>query len=85
MKKIVVEIPNEVFWLLSRHARIKDTSAETLAARFLCGAYCADEYDDLDAQEALQIYHAWSHVDPDALDTEDGVRAYYDMLLETDD
>ncbi|MEZ5961061.1 MAG: hypothetical protein R3C30_11640 [Hyphomonadaceae bacterium] len=85
MKKILVDIPHEVFWLLSRHACSKDITVEKLAARFLCGAYCADEYDDLDAQEQLLIFHAWSHVDPDAMDTDEGVRAYYDMLLEMDD
>jgi hypothetical protein len=83
MKKMLVEISDEAFRRLSRHALVKDTTAEKLAARFLCGAYCADEYDDISPDEVAQIALAWEHADPDLLHTDDGVRAYYD--LHTDD
>jgi hypothetical protein len=84
MKTMLVEISDEAFRRLSRHACEKDTTAEKLAARFLCGAYCADEYDDFSVDEIMTIEHAWLHADPDMLHTDEGVRAYYDMMLQRD-
>lgn len=81
---MIVEISDEAFRRLSRHALSKDTTAAKLAARFLCGAYCADEYDDPDDSLLDYIHHAWLHADPDMLDTDDGVRAYYDLHLDDD-
>lgn len=84
MKKMIVEIPDEAFRRLSRHALAKDTTAEKLAAHFLCGVYCADSYDDVSPAEHAQIHHGWLHADPDMLHTDEGVRAYYDLHLDDD-
>lgn len=80
MRKFIVEISDEAFHRLGRHALSRDTTTEKLAAQILCGAYCADEYDDPDDY----IEHAWVHVDPEMLDTDEGVRAYYDAYLDND-
>lgn len=82
MRKFIVEISDEAFKCLGRHALAKDTTTEKLASQILCGAYCAEEYDDPDLSEYID--HAWLHVDPDMLDTDEGVRAYYDMHLDDD-
>jgi hypothetical protein len=83
MKVMLVEISSEAFRRLSRHACARDTTAEKLAARFLCGAYCADQ-DDGDHELYDMIEHAWLHADPDMLDTDEGVRAYYDLHMDDD-
>lgn len=82
MRKFIVEISDEAFHRLGQHALSKDMTTEKLASKILCGAYCADEYDDPDLHG--YIAHAWVHADPDMLDTEDGVRAYYDQYLDND-
>jgi hypothetical protein len=82
MRKFSVEISDEAFHRLGRHALSKDTTTEKLASQILCGAYCAAEHDDPDLYGYID--HAWVHADPDMLDTDEGVRAYYDMYLDND-
>lgn len=83
MKTILVELSSQAFLRLSRHAMARDTTAEKLAARLLCGAYCADEHDEPELNDL--IAHGFLHADPGLLDTDDGVRAYYDHQLEQDE
>lgn len=82
MKTMIIQVSQEAFRCLSRHAMSRDTTAEKLAAKILCGAYCADEHDDPDLHDCIE--HAWLHADPDMLDTDEGVRAYYDLHLDED-
>lgn len=84
MKVITVELSDEAFRCLSKHACALDTTSEKLAAKFLCGAYCAEEYDDPSGSLHDYIQHAWLHADPDMLDTDEGVCAYYDLHLDDD-
>ena len=79
---MLIEVSDEAFRRLSRHACARDTTAEKLAASFLCGAYCVDEHDD--PELSLMTEHAWQHADPDVLDTDEGVRAYYDQHMDDD-
>lgn len=85
MKQMIVELSSQTFFRLSAHAAARNTTAEKLAAHFLRGLYCADEYDDISPEDHEWIEHGLAHADPDVLDADEGVRAYYDLRLVEED